>query len=124
MKVKTRNNIWAVIEFFVILMLLLIRIFANAENWEWVNLVNYFGFLVALWALFIRLHGVCSNNRQVNFVIGVSVVIFLVAIGIGILFLTGIILVTAKTNDVILLLTLIFSLPVQLYEEILKKMLK
>ena len=124
MKVKTRNIIWAVIEFFVILMLLLIRVFVTAENWGWVSLVNYFGFLVALGSLFIRFYEVFRNKRQVNFVIGASIVVFLVAIGIGVLFLTEILKVTTKTNDIVLLLTLIVTLPVQLYEELLKKLLQ
>ena len=124
MKMRIKNTLWEFLEFFAILILLLIRVFVKTDNLEWINKVNYIGLFTALLALFLRLLGVFNGNKQVNFIIGSFVVILLISVFFGVMFFSGIIAFSAKTNNIILLLTLLVSLPMQLYEDFLVRILK
>lgn len=121
---KTKGLIWSYLEFFVILILIVVRIFIRSEKQGWINIVNYIGFLVSLWALFIRLRSVFAQKKQTNFIIGLFVLILFIALLFGVLFFTEIIPFSTKTNDIILLLTLLASLPTLMYEHFFVSILK
>lgn len=121
---KTKELIWSCLEFFVITVLIIIRICIGPETQWWINVVNYCGLLVAHWALFIRLRSVFRGKKQANYIIGFFVVLLGGVLLFGVLFFTGIIPFSTKANDIILLLTLLISLPMQLYEHIFVSILK
>ncbi len=121
---KTKSLLGEYFEFFVILILIAVRVFVNSEKQEWINIVNYIGLLTALWALYIRLHSVFRGKKQVNFITGLFALIACLALLFGALYFTGVIPFSPKTNDIILLLTLLVSLPMQLYEHFFISILK
>lgn len=121
---KTKGLIWSFLEFFVIIVLLVVRICVGSEMQWWINIVNYSGLLVALWALFIRLRSIFDGKKQAVFITGLFVAFLCIALLVGILLFTETIPFSTKTNDIILLLTLLISLPMQLYEHFFVRILK
>lgn len=121
---KTKDLIWSFLEFVVILALIVVRICIGSETQGWINIVNYSGLLVALWALFIRLRSIFSGKKQADFITGLFVIMLCIAFLLGVLFFTETIPFSTKTNDIILLLTLLISLPMQLYEHFFVSILK
>lgn len=121
---KTKELIWSCLEFLVIAVLIIIRVCIGPETQEWVNVVNYSGLFVAFWALFIRLRSVFSGKKQANFITGLFMILIGIVLFGGVLFFTEIIPFSAKTNDIILLLTLLVSLPIRLYEHFFVSILK
>lgn len=121
---KTKDLIWSFLEFVVILALIVVRICIGSETQGWINIVNYSGLLVALWALFIRLRSIFSGKKQADFITGLFVIMLCIAFLLGVLFFTETIPCSTKTNDIILLLTLLISLPMQLYEHFFVSILK
>ena len=121
---KTKGLIWSFLEFFVIIVFLVVRICVGSEMQWWINIVNYSGLLVALWALFIRLRSIFDGKKQAVFITGLFVAFLCIALIVGILLFTETIPFSTKTNDIILLLTLLISLPMQLYEHFFVRILK
>ena len=121
---KTKGLIWPFLEFFVIIVLLVVRICVGSEMQWWINIVNYSGLLVALWALFIRLRSIFDGKKQAVFITGLFMAFLCIALLVGILLFTETIPFSTKTNDIILLLTLLISLPMQLYEHFFVRILK
>lgn len=121
---KTKGLIWSFLEFFVIIVLLVVRICVGSEMQWWINIVNYSGLLVSLWALFIRLRSIFDGKKQAVFITGLFEAFLCIALLVGILLFTETIPFSTKTNDIILLLTLLISLPMQLYEHFFVRILK
>ena len=121
---KTKGLIWSFLESFVIIVFLVVRICVGSEMQWWINIVNYSGLLVALWALFIRLRSIFDGKKQAVFITGLFVAFLCIALIVGILLFTETIPFSTKTNDIILLLTLLISLPMQLYEHFFVRILK
>ena len=121
---KNKELIWSWLEFFVIIVLICVRICIGPEMQWWINIVNYSGLFVALWALFVRLRCVFHGKKQTDYITGLFAVILGIALLLGVLFFTETIPFSTKTNDIILLFTLLFSLPTQLYEHLFVSFLK
>lgn len=113
---KKNTVLLSFFEMIILILLIFIRAVIKDENLLWINVVNYTGFLIALWSLFQNLKGVCNNDIKQNYVTGVFVISMILAIIPGVLILTGIIEVTAKINDIILLATLLLTLPIPYYQ--------
>lgn len=119
MRTKTKYLIWEILEAVVIIALIAIRIFSNSEQHQWINLVNYLGLIIAVWTLFYKLADIFQGKPQANFITGLFFMVLAIGLIIGVLIFTGVFIPSIKCNDVFLLLTLLFSLPTQLFETML-----
>ena len=92
--------------------LCVVRFFINdlSQTSIWVSFINYAGIPIATYGVYSRIHSYCSNIVK-----GVFVIIFCIMAIIGALVLANIIIPSTKANDIILLVTLLISLPADFY---------
>ena len=115
MKDHTKNRILEIIVFFVLLTLIFVRFVISEDNNTWISLLNYLGLFIAVGSLFLTLCDEFSSREKFSVIAGgFLIVLIILAIIAGLIF-AGIIELNTKWNDIILLLTLLASLPTRLY---------
>lgn len=115
MKEKTENKILEIIEFVVLITLILIRLVTKENDNVWISQLNYLGLVIAFSSFFVTLCDKFSAEKKFSVVAGIFVVILIPLAIIGGLILSNVITLNTKWNDIILLVTLLFSLPIRLY---------
>ena len=98
--------------------LILIRPWVDNTN-SWISCLNYFGLVIAVWGFLIEFSSRHKKNKAANFIKGILILILAVMIIIGCFIFVGIIKLDVVVNDEILLWTLLISLPVNYYCELL-----
>ena len=88
------------------------------------QLCNYAGLVIAIISLFFSMCNEYRQRKRFYPIAGIFAILIIVLIFIGILILTNIIVPNAKANDSIMLLTLLISLPSQLYVDLMGQYLK
>lgn len=82
----------------------------------WISFINFAGIPIATYGLYVRIHSYCNNAVK-----GIFVIIFCIMAIIGALILTNVAILSTKANDIILLVTLLISLPADFYCKLFKK---
>lgn len=80
----------------------------------WIPLVNFLGIPIAVCGIYSQISSRCSRVIK-----GIFVILFGLLTIIAVLILTGAIVLSALINDLILLITLLITLPSELYCQIL-----
>lgn len=109
-----KKNIDSIIIIVVLLILIGIRI-ADCGNSAWISFVNFLGLPMALYGLLKQLH------NSTKFCRGIVSLILIALIGFSVFLLTGVIVLTSQINDIILLVTLLITLPSNYYSFLLRK---
>lgn len=115
MKEKTENKILEIIEFVVLITLIFIRLVTKENDNIWISQLNYLGLVIAFSSFFVTLCDKFSAEKKFIVVAGIFVVLLIPLAIIGGLILSNVITLNTKWNDIILLATLLFSLPTRLY---------
>lgn len=108
----------------ILVTFIVVRLILPEGSYSWINAVNYAGLVIAIVSLFFSM---CNEYRQMKRfypIAGLFAILIIVLICIGILILTNIIVPVTKVNDSIMLLTLLISLPSQLYVDLMGEYLK
>lgn len=124
MENREKTKILQIIEVVILFILIVVRLVITSEENAWISLLNYIGLILAVVSLYSDIRAACSHYRKFDFVTGVFVLCLLVLGVIAGLIFAEIIIVKTKGNDIILLLTLLTTLPMRLYESIIADAIK
>lgn len=113
---------WGIIVF--LLLLIFIRLFLPDGAYSWINLINYLGLLIAFVSLIFDICNSCNHSNKFFSLVTISIILFTILVIIGALIFTNILTPSSKTNDFIMLLTLLISLPSQFYIQLINFYLK
>lgn len=94
------------------------------DNTIWISVINYIGLAIATFGTYSTIVPYYDGTRQKNMITGCFFLMLAIIVGIGVFVFTGIIIPNSKFNDLVLLITLIISLPVKFYKEIIDYVLK
>lgn len=89
---------------------------ASEQTAIWIPFINFLGIPIAVYGVFTRVSQRCTDITR-----GFFVFLFMVLTVIAVLILTGVIILDALANDLILLVTLLITLPTDFYCIILSK---
>ena len=104
--------------------LIIVRLILPDGSYSWINTVNYAGLVIAIISLFFSMCNEYRQRKRFHSIAGIFAILIIVLILIGIPILANIIVPNAKANDSIMLLTLLISLPSQLYIDLMGEYLK
>lgn len=121
---RTKQKIMEIVEIVLLLTLIGVRLVIESDDNTWISLLNYIGLLIAYVSLYLDISADCAKNKKFNAVTGWFVVLLGVLVFIGALILSEIIVLNTKMNDIILLVTLLVSLPTRLYKSIIVELTK
>ena len=124
---KVKHNFSLLAIAVILFALIVVRLILPEGSYSWINAVNYAGLVIAIISLISLFFSMCNEYRQRKRfypIAGIFAILIIVLIFIGILILTNIIVPNAKANDSIMLLTLLISLPSQLYVDLMGQYLK
>ena len=112
------RKISSIITIVAIITLCVVRIFFDASPQQsiWIPFINFLGIPIATISVFSQVFSKCSNMVKGIFLIG-----FIILTVIAILILTGVLILSPMINDLILLITLLITLPSDLYCNFLSK---
>ena len=100
---------------FLLFILIIIRLFTPDSQYKWISIINCIGLLSAYIMLGIKLLNKIHNVDNKRFILGVFVLILSFLLLLLGLVLTDVLLLSTKANDVMLLITLLLSLPTDVY---------
>jgi len=121
---RTKEKILEVIEIAVLLTLIVVRFFISSDENVWISVLNYVGLILAFSSLYLEIRTDCSTYKKFDFVTGVFVICFVVLSVFAGLILTEIITLSTKASDIIMLVTLLITLPMRFYKSIIAEALK
>lgn len=121
---RTKQKILEIVEIVLLLTLIGARIAINSDENNWISLLNYIGLLIAYVSLYLDISAECARNKKFDVFTGWFVVLLGILVFIGALILSEIIVLNTKMNDIILLVTLLVSLPTRLYKSIIVELTK
>lgn len=121
MKLKSSELTGYFIIFVALLSFVVVRIIVKGENTKWISLVNYVGFEIAIGALFNDCEKNFKSQKRMANLRGLFIILLFTATIIGALIFTSVITLDSTANDLLLLFTLLLSLPTPLYLEWLKR---
>lgn len=94
--------------------LIVVRLFA-AEDAPWIGLINYTGLAFAVYTLADTVVSEYRGQDKVALIRGLFILLAIPLIVVAALIFTGSITLDARANDLILLITLLVSLPTRFY---------
>lgn len=106
-----------------LLALIVIRLIVNDAS-EWVSYINYVGLIISVFGFFSEFSSRYKKNTVANFIKGISLIIIALMIVVGCVIVTGVVKLDNRANDEILLFTLLVSLPMNYYCELLGKIVR
>lgn len=86
---------------------------------HWISVVNYMGIPIAVYSLYMQVAGNCNAFTK-----GLGAIVCCLLIIPGVLIFTQVLTLNSLWNDLILLVTLLISLPTRLYCSLLTKKAK
>lgn len=124
MEERTKVKILGTIEVVVLLVLIIVRLFISSDENIWISTLNYVGLMLAYVSLYFEVRADCLNYKKFDFVTGIFVISIIPLTILAGVIATGLITLSTKSNDIILLITLLISLPMQLYKSIILNAIK
>ena len=123
---KKHNNsiIVEIVEFAALLLLLFVRIFIQSNQNTWIDLLNFIGLALAGWSLYIGIRSDCLKYKKFSLVTGFFVIVLLVWVIFFCFILVGKLSFSDRINDVILIITLLLTLPARLYKRVMVSIIK
>lgn len=121
---KPGRKVFEIVEIVVLSTLLLIRLLFDSEENNWVNLLNFASLVVAFVSLYINVRTECLQYKKFDSITGCFVLILVALMVVFSFILAGKIPLNTKCNDVILIITLLLTLPSKLYSCIIANIIK
>lgn len=119
-KIEKKDYILQLVVFIVLLVLLIARVFlGEKECASWIGFLNVLGVFLAFFTLHDELKREYGHSRKFDLITGIFVIIFLVLGIFSVIVGTGILTLNQFASDMVLLVTLLASLPTQLYKLLL-----
>lgn len=110
---------WCV--FVVLFILLLGRIVVSDEQSKWIQGVGFIGVVVALVDLYANAYKQNSQKDKFKVISGLAIIIATILMFIAAGMIMNIIVLQSKGNDILTILSLLISLPSELYCDWIKK---
>lgn len=124
MEKQAERKVFEIVEVVILSTLLFVRIFVNSEENNWINLLNFISLIVSFVSLYMNIRTECSTYKKFDIITGIFALI-LIALAIVLSFiLSGGISLNTKCNDIILIITLLLTLPTKLYCNIIGDIIK
>lgn len=124
MEKQAERKVFEIVEVVILSTLLFVRIFGNSEENNWINLLNFISLIVSFVSLYMNIRTECSTYKKFDIITGIFALI-LIALAIVLSFiLSGGISLNTKCNDIILIITLLLTLPTKLYCNIIGDIIK
>lgn len=121
---RTKEKILEVIEIALLLTLIVVRLFISSDENVWISVLNYFGLILAFSSLYLEVRTNCLTYKKFNFVTGIFVIGFIILSIFAGLILAEVITLSSRASDIIMLVTLLITLPMRLYKSIIAEALK
>ena len=122
--IKIKQNFFLLVIAVILIALIIARLTLPEGSYSWINTINYAGLVMAVVSLFFSMCNEYKHRKRFYSIAGFLTFFILILIVIGVLILTNIIVLNSKVNDFIMLLTLLISLPSQLYIDLMGQYLK
>lgn len=118
-----KKNVTNLIVIIVLIILIIVRAINNDDstNLDWISYINVIALFFSLISLYFMLFSKYKKKRKFVFFTGVCALFALGCIVFSVLLFVSVIRLDVKSNDIILLVTLLFSLPSDLYVNTLGK---
>lgn len=114
-----RNRLLQVLVIVALLALIVAR-FLSHNSSAWISFINYICLIIALFGFLMSFSTRCKKCTTSNFIKGIIVLVIIVLVIIACFIYTGLIVISSFADDIFLLVTLLISLPSNLYLEILE----
>lgn len=121
---KAKKNTINIVVLFILLVLIVVRVFISDKNCNWISAINFSGVLMAWCNIHFDVYSEFNSYEKIHFFTGVSCTVIVVLAIITVLVLLEIIDFSIKTNDIITLITLLISLPCELHKKIIGSIIK
>ena len=121
---KKTFRIIEIIEVFWLCTLLVVRLCVKSDQNNWITLLNVLGLIITCVSFWSNVYNRCSGYKKMNMVTGIFLVVLLFLTILAALVFAEIITLNTKCNDLILIVTLLLSLPVELLTSIIANMIK
>lgn len=119
--VKLERNTRTVAIITVLIVLIIVRLLTtDTGGTKWIELINIAGLLIAIFALLNDVYLECKGYEKTPLVIGTIFFMLIIACIIGTLIFTRTITPSQRANDIIMLITLLVSLPSHFYVRLIK----
>jgi len=120
----TKERIIDVVVITLIITLIVVRIFAPSDGGIWISFFNYISLVIAYVSVYLEIHSKSSTYEKFNVITGVFVIVLIGLVIFAGLIISEVIKLNAKTNDIILLITLLVTLPTRFYTTLILKAVK
>lgn len=117
-----KNRLFSFLVVIALVALIIIRLCSDDAS-TWISCLNYIGLVIAVCGFLIEFASRYKKNKIANFIKGILLIVISIMIIIGCLVVTGFIKLSVLANDEIMLWTLLISLPVNYYCELLSKII-
>lgn len=119
--VKLERNTRTVAIITVLIVLIIVRLLTtDTGGTKWIELINIAGLLIAIFALLNDVYLECKEYEKTPLVIGTIFFMLIIVCIIGTLIFTRTITPSQRANDIIMLITLLVSLPSHFYVRLIK----
>ena len=112
---KTKTNIYTIGIMVAIIALIIVRLFMSSPSKHWISTLNFIGLILATISLYTKIIAKCRGNKNAARFVGYFTIIFIIVLLAFFIILALIfaqtITLPSKANDIVFLLTLLFSLP-------------
>lgn len=98
----------------ILITFILIRVFINHID-KWIAIINYLGLIIVFANLYFEICQVNESKDKLNIIHGFALLSFIVFTVVFIFLMCDLIKLSSLLNDLILLFTLLISLPEKIY---------
>ena len=113
-----KQNIQQISLISVLVALLVCRLFTNVINYSAIQTINFAGLVLAIISLYLELHRKYKNKRKFITFTGMFFIIFGFLVVFNVLLAFSIFVLSDKANDCIMLITLLLTLPIKFYTDV------
>ena len=124
METKTKGYLFEIGEIVLLSTLMVVRLAISSEENMWISLLNFAGLIVAVASLYNDIYYTYATHKKIVVVTGMFVTILIVLVIMSALILANAIIPSVKWNDMVLLITLLVSLPSRFYKDKIGKLLQ
>ena len=123
MTVEEKDKILGIAEVVFLITLGFIRVLSVSTECAWISLVNYIGLVISISGFYIDLDFECSRNPKFTIIRGIFIIVVIIMAILLALIATSVLKLNTLANDLILLITLLVTLPAKFYKQLIKSKL-
>lgn len=95
------------------------RIIVDNNNTKWIKGITILGFFISVFTLYFELYRQNKNNKRFAHFTGWFIIICIILLFLSVLIALRVIPTTNKFDDIIMIITLLISLPSVFYQQVL-----